>query len=149
MGSSVLTETLRRVTPAVIAAGRYARAEAAALIWEDASLDVRSKADPTDFVTRVDEELERRLVTFLQEEFPGSGILAEEGSEHRLGADDVWVLDPLDGTRNFIRQHPGYCVSLALVREGRPVVGLIYDITADALYTAVRGGGAYCNGRPL
>lgn len=140
---------LHRAIPAVLAAGRHAQAEAAALAWHDSDLDVRSKDDPTDFVTRVDEELERRLVAFLEKEFPGTGILAEEGSRHGVGRDEVWVLDPLDGTRNYIRQHPGYCVSLGLVRAGRPVLGIILDVTAADLYTAVRGGGSFRNGQPL
>lgn len=149
MDASELREKLARVIPAVTAAGEYARAEAAALVLGGGSLDVRAKADPTDFVTRVDEELEERLGGFLRAGFPGTGLLAEEGSREDTEASEVWVLDPLDGTRNFIRGHPGYCISLGLVREGTPVLGIIYDITADHLYTAVRGGGAFRNGRPL
>lgn len=140
---------MAEVVPAVRAAGRFIAAEAAGRIWLDSNLDVRSKSEPTDFVTAVDEETERRLVSFLRHRFPEYGILAEEGTRVAAASGHTWVLDPLDGTRNFIKGHPGYCVSLALVVADEPVIGIVYDIEADELYTSFRGGGAWLDGRRL
>ncbi len=140
---------LTDVVPAVRAAGRYIAAEAAGKVWLDADLGVRSKSDPTDFVTRVDVEAERRMVSFLRHAYPEFGVLAEEGTRIAADSGHSWVLDPLDGTRNFIKGYPGYCVSLALVAGAEPVVGIVYDIEADGLYTSFKGGGAWLNGRRL
>src|SRR5690554_2871343 len=145
-----LRQMLDELVPVVRAASAFIAAQAAgrALAAAD-DLQVSSKADATDFVTRVDTEVEARLVGWLTANYPGIGVLAEEGTRLDAGSGRFWVLDPLDGTRNFIKGHPGYSVSLALVQDGRPVIGQIHDIEADALYTAVRGQGSYLAGRRL
>lgn len=140
---------LDTVVLAVHAAGRFIAAEAAGRMWPGADLKLRSKTDPTDYVTAVDEAVERRLVSYLRQQYPEFGVLAEEGTSRDPEAEHVWLLDPLDGTRNFVKGHPGYCVSLALVRDGQPVIGIVYDIEADALYSSFLGGGARLNGRRL
>lgn len=98
-----------------------------------------------DFVTGVDRESERILTDALREAFPDLGIYAEEGGVTG-SAERFWIIDPLDGTTNFIHRYPVFSISIALWEEGRTVLGAVYDPTRDELYEAVRGGGAFCNG---
>lgn len=130
-------------------------ARAAGAIINRASLDldllqVGSKG-PNDFVTEVDRAAEQAIIETLLTAYPGHGILAEEtGREH--GARDsefVWIIDPLDGTTNFIHGLPMYCVSIALAHRGQVQQAVVYDPTRNDLFHATRGRGAYMNDRRL
>lgn len=104
-----------------------------------------------DFVTPVDRAVEDLLVGAIREAFPGDAILGEEGGALDGAAPDVplWVIDPIDGTINFARGLPLWCVSVALVQAGEIRFGLIYNPVADELHHARQGLGACCNGRPI
>jgi len=101
-----------------------------------------------DFVTEVDRESERIITGALLESFPGIGVLAEEGGVAG-STERFWIVDPLDGTTNFIHGYPVFAVSVALYEEGRITLGAVYDPTRDELFEAVRGGGALCNGERI
>jgi len=101
-----------------------------------------------DFVTRVDLEAETAIQRILAERCPGHGILAEE-SGGDAGADWLWVIDPLDGTTNFIHGIPHFAVSLALLHGGRPQIGIIYDPLSRERFHALAGRGAFLNDRPI
>jgi myo-inositol-1(or 4)-monophosphatase len=105
---------------------------------------VRSKS-LNDFVTFVDKTSQRIIVDTLKSAFPLYGFQAEEGGLV-LKKKRMWVIDPLDGTSNYIHQFPMFCISIALVEEGRPVIGLVYDPLHQDRFTAVRHNGARCNG---
>jgi fructose-1,6-bisphosphatase/inositol monophosphatase family enzyme len=103
-------------------------------------------------VTDVDRAIQVRLCTEIKSIFPQDGILAEEGEVPVTwlpDARDWWVLDPLDGTANFGQGIPGFSVSVGILRDGMPFAGAVYDPTADWLYTACLGHGAWLNGRRL
>jgi len=102
-------------------------------------------------VTDVDLHLQELIVKHITEEFPTHGILAEEGGAEggSSNADAVWVVDPLDGTRNFSRGIPCFTVAIALMCAGRPELGVVRDPVGDRTYMGSRGGGAYVNGRRL
>lgn len=118
---------------------RYFRKLEASQVSEKAS---------NDLVTAADRASEAAIVGFLRGRCPGWGFLAEEGGAS--GASGVrWVLDPLDGTLNFVQGFPHFAVSLALVADGQIEVGVIYDPMRDEVYAASRGGGATCNGAPI
>jgi myo-inositol-1(or 4)-monophosphatase len=105
---------------------------------------------PQNFITEVDGEVERLIQSRLIEVFPEDGFIGEEG-DGRVGAAEapIWVVDPIDGTSNFARGTPHYCVSIACV-VGRAVeVGVIYDPMLDELFSARRGAGAWLNGAPM
>lgn len=102
-----------------------------------------------DFVTRVDKESEWLIVSALQQLFPGSDFLAEEQSAVRSGAEYTWIIDPLDGTTNFIHGLPCFCVSIGLVKNDFPVLGVIYEVNQDECFYAWQGGGAWLNGKPI
>jgi myo-inositol-1(or 4)-monophosphatase len=113
-------------------------------------LTVTSKG-PKDFVSEVDREAERTIVETLLASYPDHAILAEEGTAKGANADaeNVWIIDPLDGTTNFLHGFPQYCVSVALSQRGQVTHGVIYDPVRNDLFTASRGRGAFLNDRRI
>lgn len=114
------------------------------------SIDWRAKS-PTDFVSEVDLAAEEQIVALFQRELPEAQILAEE-SANSLPADQLLhglavVIDPLDGTTNFLHGYPEYGVSIAVLRDGEPIAGVVYDVPGDELFTATAGGGAWLAGK--
>ena len=130
-------------------------ARAAGAIINRAALDVEavriSQKQVNDFVTDIDQAAEQAIIETLLTAYPGHGIWAEEsGREH--GAQDsefVWIIDPLDGTTNFIHGFPVYCVSIALAVKGKIEQAVVYDPSRNDLLTATKGRGAYMNDRRL
>ena len=106
---------------------------------------------PKDFVSEVDRSAEAAIVETLLEAYPDHAILAEEGTAHGANADaeNVWIIDPLDGTTNFLHGFPQYCVSIALEQRRQITHGVIYDPVHNDLFTASRGRGAYLNDRRI
>ncbi len=102
-------------------------------------------------VTETDEAAEARIVSRLRDAFPDHRILAEEGGgdDWRAPGPPIWLIDPLDGTNNFAHGFPHAAISLALVEDGRPVVGVAYDPLRDETFAATAGGGARLNGNPI
>jgi myo-inositol-1(or 4)-monophosphatase len=109
--------------------------------------DVESKS-LNNLVSYVDKGAEQRLVDGLSKLLPGSGFIAEEGTGTRA-ANDNWIIDPLDGTTNFVHGIPCYCISVGLQRDGEMVVGVVLEVTRDECFTAWKGGGAFLNGTPI
>ena len=114
-----------------------------------AGLDVSTKSSATDLVTARDRWAENTIVEILGRERPGDGILGEEGTERGSRTGVVWVIDPIDGTTNFVRDLPGFSVSIAARLDGVDVVGVIADPVRGDRYRATLGGGAFCNGDAL
>ena len=113
-------------------------------------LTVTSKG-PKDFVSEVDREAERAIVEVLLASYPDHAILAEEGTAKGANAEaeNVWIIDPLDGTTNFLHGFPQYCVSIALSQRGQITQGVVYDPIRNDLFTATRGRGAFLNDRRI
>ncbi|MCY7318384.1 MAG: inositol monophosphatase [Ramlibacter sp.] len=130
-------------------------ARAAGAIINRAALDVESvrisQKQVNDFVTEVDHASEAIIIETLLTAYPDHGIWAEEsGKTHGArNAESVWIIDPLDGTTNFIHGFPVYCVSIALAVRGRVEQAVIYDPSRNDLFTATNGRGAYLNERRL
>jgi len=101
-----------------------------------------------DFVTVVDHQTQRVLVKHLRKKFPSYGFKAEEEGLLET-AERTWVIDPLDGTSNYIHQIPAFCISIGLKEAGRAVLGLVYDPIHDEWFRASRGGGAFLNRRRI
>jgi myo-inositol-1(or 4)-monophosphatase len=127
-------------------------ARRAAAIINRASFDldrvkVNSKGH-NDFVTEVDQAAEQAIIDILKTAYPDHAILAEEsGASSNLHDenDNVWIIDPLDGTTNFIHGFPTYCVSIALQQRGQITQAVVYDPNRNDLFTATKGSGAYLN----
>jgi len=102
-----------------------------------------------DIVTATDVEAQRLVERRLCRSFRDHGILAEEGLDTTPGAEWRWIVDPLDGTKNFARGIATFCVSIAAEYRGRVELGVVYDPIQEELFTGVRGQGAWLNGRPI
>ena len=113
------------------------------------SLKVETKAF-NDFVSEIDKESERIIVETLLQAYPKHKIRAEEGGAYgQENSEYEWIIDPLDGTTNFLHGHPQYCISIALATKGQITEGVIYDVERNNLYTAARGKGLYLNDRRM
>lgn len=99
-----------------------------------------------DLVTEIDHECEAYLLGEVQRDFPTHHIFAEESGVIQGNDDDIWYIDPLDGTVNYAHQVPIFCVSIAYARKGLLALGAVYDPMRDEMFTAERGKGAYLNG---
>ncbi len=120
-------------------------------------LQTLQKSSPHDLVTEVDKACQEAIYEILQNAYPTSGLLGEESvapgavaaslAVEQANQDLLWVVDPIDGTLNFIRGLPACTVSIGLVVEAIGVVGVIYDPMRDEMFSAIRGQGAFCNGR--
>jgi myo-inositol-1(or 4)-monophosphatase len=120
--------------------------------WRNLPLGSIEEKKMNDFVTVADRESEERIVSSIRSRFPSDGFLGEEGGWQGDGEREgtrTWIIDPLDGTSNFIAGFPFWCVSIAAREAGRIVAGVIWDPLRDELYTAERGGGAFRNGLRL
>ena len=136
--------------PMLITAVKAARKGAAIISRATFDLDrvqVTQKGH-NDFVTEVDKAAEQVIIDILHSAYPDHAILAEEsGASANLHdeAENVWIIDPLDGTTNFIHGFPTYCVSIALQQRGVITQAVVYDPNRNDLFTATRGGGAHLN----
>ena len=127
-----------------------------AAIINRASFDIDrvkvTEKQQNDFVTEVDHAAEQAIIDVLKNAYPDHAILAEESGPSANLHDEnenVWIIDPLDGTTNFIHGFPQYCVSIALQQRGQITQALVYDPTRNDLFTATKGAGAYLNDKRL
>jgi myo-inositol-1(or 4)-monophosphatase len=142
-----MTSSASDLAPMLDLAVGAARAAAAVIRRAAASpdaLEVRAKR-PNDFVTQVDLASEKVIVDTLLAACPQHAVRSEESGElhGNPAADHVWIVDPIDGTNNFIHGYPNVAVSIALALRGRTEVGVVLDVTRDELFSAVRGQGAW------
>ncbi len=107
------------------------------------------KRNTIDLVTETDRQAEALIVSILQSQFPEYGILSEEGSSLQGSSQESWMIDPLDGTTNYIHGYPMVAVSIALVRRDEILLGVVYNPLADELFVAEKGKGATLNGHPI
>lgn len=103
----------------------------------------------SDLVSYVDKESEKQIVSGLSAIFPDAGFITEEATVAQEDKEYKWVIDPLDGTTNFLHGVPPYSVSIALIRGREIVVGVVYEVNLDECFYAWKGGGAYLNGKPI
>ena len=147
------TEDLRgicqRVAALAVEAGGFIRREAAS--FDKARIEYKGL---NDLVSYVDKETEKLLVKGLMDLLPGAGFITEEGTTQDLTPAENpghlrWIIDPLDGTTNFIHQLPIFSVSIALMQEEEVIIGVVYEVNRDECFYAWQGGGAFCNGSPI
>jgi myo-inositol-1(or 4)-monophosphatase len=113
------------------------------------SLDKVETKSKNDFVSYVDQEAEKLLVKALKEIVPEAGFITEEDTAQSAGEDYLWIIDPLDGTTNFIHGSTPYAISVALTYKDEPVVGVIYEITREEMFYAWEGSKSYLNGTEI
>ena len=116
---------------------------------DSGGLQVRTK-QANDFVTEVDRSAEAAIIEMVQKSYPDHGILGEETGSIDSGKQEYrWIIDPLDGTTNFIHGFPQYCVSIGVEHRGALTHGVVYDPLRDELFTASKGAGAFLNDRRI
>jgi myo-inositol-1(or 4)-monophosphatase len=113
------------------------------------ALRIETKSSPTDLVSQVDREAERLIVERLGEMRPDDAVLGEEGALGKGTSGVRWVIDPLDGTTNYIYGYPAFAVSIAVEVEGQPQIGVVFDSSAGRMYQAISGFGAVCDDQSL
>ncbi len=137
-------EITRLVCDIAREAGSYIRKER-----DGFSLENVERKHAHDYVSYVDKGSEKMIVEALRKLLPEAGFITEEGSAGHTDEQYVWVVDPLDGTTNFIHNFAPYAVSIALCKGREIVVGVVYEIVADECFYAWKDGGAWVNGQPL
>lgn len=115
------------------------------------TLNIETKSNPNDLVTNMDKDTERFLISKIKEKFPHHRVLGEEGNGDSLEElkGTVWIIDPIDGTMNFVHQQRNFAISIGIYENGVGKIGLIYDVVHEELYHAVKGEGAFINETPL
>jgi myo-inositol-1(or 4)-monophosphatase len=113
----------------------------------ETTLNIETKTNRNDLVTNIDKDTERYFVDQIKKVFPEHRIFGEEGMGNDIQdlKGIVWIIDPIDGTLNFIHQQRNFAISLAIYEDGIGKIGMIYDVVHDELYHAVKGEGAYLN----
>ena len=114
-----------------------------------ADLAIERKSTGIDLVTEIDRRSEAMITGFIAKKFPDHAILAEEGGRRDGASEYLWVIDPLDGTTNYAQGLPVFAISIALQRKGEGLLGVVYAPVLGQMFTAVKGRGAWLNGRRL
>lgn len=135
-------DDLNRIATVAVQAAR----EAGDILQSWSSRFTVSEKGPADLVTEADIASQKAIVQRVTDAFPEHALLGEEGLSRSGGGSAYrWVIDPLDGTSNYVHGFPYYCVSIGIERDGKPVVGVIFDPNRNELFTAVEGRGAALN----
>ncbi|MDN4608980.1 inositol monophosphatase family protein [Sporosarcina highlanderae] len=115
------------------------------------TIDVESKAEANDLVTNIDRDIEQFFIRRIKEDFPNHRIFGEEGFGDEIESLEgiIWMLDPIDGTMNFVHQKRNFAISLGIYSDDVGMLGYIYDVMNDDFYHAVKGEGAYFNDEKL
>jgi myo-inositol-1(or 4)-monophosphatase len=140
-----LEDLSEKVLKIVKETGLYIKSEGTRF---SAQNDVEIKGH-SNFVTYIDKTSERMLVASLGNLLPGSGFIAEEGTSDSKGEVYNWIIDPLDGTTNFIHGLTPHSISVALMQNNEIVLGVVYEISHDEMFYALKGGRAFLNGIPI
>jgi myo-inositol-1(or 4)-monophosphatase len=119
------------------------------ILKEGANFDharIEQKTDFNNLVSYVDKEAERKLVSRLHDIFPEAGFITEEGTVKTIeGRTYNWIIDPLDGTTNFLHSMPIFAISVGLVKDDKGILGVVHEMNRDECFHAIEGGQAYCN----
>ncbi|AYC29114.1 inositol monophosphatase family protein [Paenisporosarcina cavernae] len=129
----------------IIEAGSKIRASLDGDIW------ISSKSNVNDLVTNIDQDIEKFFIQRIKESYPTHRVMGEEGFGDSVESLEgvVWILDPIDGTMNFIHQKRNFAISLGIYMDGKPAFGFVFDVMLEELYEAEKGQGAYLNGKPI
>lgn len=114
-----------------------------------ANLRVEKKSGVNNYVTELDKKSEQIIIDTIKKAYPEHNILSEESGIHNKNSDFTWIIDPIDGTTNFIHGHPEYCISIAFRQQDKITHGVIFDPNRNDLYRAEIGKGAYLNDKRL
>lgn len=117
--------------------------------WQNPTGRTVTAKERNSFVTDMDVLTEQRLVKQLRELLPEATFITEESTTEQAAGEWSWVIDPIDGTTNFMYRLPCFSISVALAQNGVPMLGVVYEVMQDECFSAIRGGGAFLNGIPI
>lgn len=117
--------------------------------WGKVNVEAANEKKKNDFVTYVDKTSEKMIIEYILSEFPDHQILAEEGGKQQSGSEYQWIVDPLDGTTNFIRHIPVFAVSIAVKYHDEIIAGVVFNPVDNELFSAAKGQGAHLNENPI
>jgi myo-inositol-1(or 4)-monophosphatase len=109
------------------------------------TFNIEYKTNESNLVTEIDKASEEMIIDFIKEKYPTHSILAEEGGDVKRNSEYLWVVDPLDGTTNFAHGLPIFSVSIGVQKNSETIVGVVYDVIRDIVFTAEKGSGAFAN----
>lgn len=144
MESNLLTGALNVAVAAARDAGKIITRQ----ITQLDRINIEQKST-TEFVTDADIMAEQIIIEQLEKNFPEHNIIAEENGNQNKDSEFSWVIDPIDGTHNFMHSHPHCCTSIALMKDGQPMLAVVYDPFRNELFTAIKGRGAQLDGRRI
>ena len=121
----------------------------ALLIDRPSKFELDQKSGVFDFATQMDHESEKLIVSEILKARPDDGLVGEEGANRPSKSGVTWVIDPIDGTVNYLYDIPGWCISIGVKDESGPLVGVVFSPSTHSLWKASRGGGAFLNGSPI
>lgn len=139
-----LEQITNQVATLALEAGNFIRQERKS--FDKKKVELKGKSD---LVSYVDKETEKMLVEGLRTILPGSGFITEEATTDQKQEEYTWIIDPLDGTTNFVHGIPNYCTSIGLMKDGEVVAGVVYEVANDECFKAWEKGGAYLNGERI
>ncbi|WP_421763676.1 inositol monophosphatase family protein [Ekhidna sp.] len=139
-----LEKITEKVAQIALETGAFIRQERKRFSYDE----VEFKGD-SDLVSYVDKESEKQIISGLEKVLPEAGFITEEETTKQGQKEFTWIIDPLDGTTNFVHGIPNYCVSIGLMHEGKIVSGVVYEVANDECFYAWKNGGAYLNKQPI
>jgi myo-inositol-1(or 4)-monophosphatase len=113
------------------------------------SISIEYKTDVSNIVTNIDKAAEKLITDFVNKEYPNHSIIAEESGKSQKSSEYTWLIDPIDGTTNFAHKLPLFSVSIGIQKNGETIIGVIYDVMRDAIYSAEKGSGTYENSKRI
>lgn len=113
------------------------------------NFSIEYKTNASNLVTEYDKKCEKLIIDFIRKEFPTHSVLAEESGNHYYDDEFLWIIDPLDGTTNFAHGLPIFSVSIGVMKKGELICGVVYDVMRDAIYSAEKNSGSFCNEKKL
>jgi myo-inositol-1(or 4)-monophosphatase len=143
-GRMQFEKILNDVLPVVESTAMFIRSHTGKVADEE--IEIKSR---NSLVSFVDKQAEKELVNGLSRIIPGAGFITEEGTTDQRISEYTWIVDPLDGTTNFLHQIPFYSISVGLQHHNELVLGIVFDVVQREAYYAWKGGGAWCNGRQI
>lgn len=142
----ILKDICNDVTDLVRVTGRFIERESE--VFDRNRNDILTK-ETNSFVTGIDLESERKLVAGLESILPEAGFITEEKTIERHDMEYMWVIDPIDGTTNFIYGIPCYSISIALLKNNEPIIGVVYEVNREECFYAWENGGAFLNNQSI
>lgn len=113
------------------------------------NFSIEYKTNASNLVTEYDKKSEDLIISFISKEYPTHSVLAEESGRHKLDDEYLWIIDPLDGTTNFAHGLPIFSVSIGVMKKNELILGVVYDVMRNAIYSAEKNSGSFCDEKKL